>query len=301
MRRHTLCVMLLGALGCRPDPKPENTDTAAPVDSANPGDSGDSGDTGEAPEGVEAVVGAACPAERRVGLVELEVADSGVQVVGWVFDRPDPRVEAPTEANDTCAFYQQDRGDCTGCPDGQVCTSTGCQTAATRRSDVQLVVTGDGAPQTYDPVSDGYMYGPLDSPGSAYDITLTMGEDTVWVTDLPQPDPMPAVTVTLDADELSPGPLEATWTPYTSTDRVRTLIPMNHHNIEETFTECSAPATSGSFYATAAMVDPLAVVTGLEFQRVAAGQVAAAELADGGCVELRVERQARPDFTYRPD
>ena len=313
MKRITMAV-LLGlcgpACGTGSSSKALEQDTGEPVpgsgdsgDSGDPGDSGDSGDSGDPgdPEEVEAVLGASCPAHRRLGVVELIPNVDGVYVSASALDRLDLRLEEPVEINETCAFHKHERNDCTTCPEGEVCTSTGCQPRAVRRDDIELVVNVDGSPQTFLPISQGVAYGYLDGEADTYDISFSIGHDTVSITGLPHPAAMPEVTVTISSDELAPGPLEATWTPSDSTDRVHTRIPMNHHVIEETFTECSAPASSGQFYATAAMIDPLSVVTGLEFQEVAAGQVAAAEFSDGSCVELRAERRARPDFERRPD
>ena len=67
---------------------------------------------------------------------------------------------------------------------------------------------------------------------------------------------------------------------------VRTTIPINHHAGGPTFTECAAPDGSGAFHADAAMINPLAVKTGLEFQGVEHVFVAAA-VTPQGCVEFR--------------
>lgn len=72
-----------------------------------------------------------------------------------------------------------------------------------------------------------------------------------------------------------------------------TTIPINHHAYTSTFTECTASASKGAFFADAEMVDPLAVSTGLEFSYVSHVSVAAAETASG-CIEIRVGRRSSP-------
>ena len=57
-----------------------------------------------------------------------------------------------------------------------------------------------------------------------------------------------------------------------------------------TFTECAVPASSGALHIDGAMLQPLAAVTGLEFQGVEHVRFAAAS-TPAGCVELRYETQ----------
>jgi len=67
---------------------------------------------------------------------------------------------------------------------------------------------------------------------------------------------------------------------------VYTLIPINHHAGGPTFTRCVVDAAQGSFLVGEAMLKPLAVGTGLEFQSIAHVRFAAAETPKG-CVEFR--------------
>lgn len=61
--------------------------------------------------------------------------------------------------------------------------------------------------------------------------------------------------------------LDATWTPGDDAGPLTTTVSIHHHAGGPTFTPCVAPASAGAFHADAALVDPLARVTGLEFQR----------------------------------
>ncbi len=92
--------------------------------------------------------------------------------------------------------------------------------------------------------------------------------------------------VTIDSDFFSPGPLDATWDVPSEPGWVLSRIPINHHVGGPTFTDCEVPAGDGAFSATEAMIDPLAVITGLEFQGIQHVQAIAIDL-DEGCVDVR--------------
>ncbi len=72
-----------------------------------------------------------------------------------------------------------------------------------------------------------------------------------------------------------------------------THIPINHHAGGPTFTECWVEASVHTLQVPGAMLVPLAVETGLEFQGVEHVQVAAAE-TPAGCVELRATYKHNP-------
>jgi hypothetical protein len=71
--------------------------------------------------------------------------------------------------------------------------------------------------------------------------------------------------ITLEGDSSMPGALDASWSGATE-GHVFSTIPINHHAAGATFTHCAVPASEGGFHADAEMIDPLAVVTGVEFQ-----------------------------------
>jgi hypothetical protein len=63
------------------------------------------------------------------------------------------------------------------------------------------------------------------------------------------------------------------------------VIPINHHIGGPTFTRCIALESEEGFTASAEMIDPLSVVTGLEFQGLSHEHAVAVQV-DGGCVQL---------------
>jgi hypothetical protein len=135
----------------------------------------------------------------------------------------------------------------------------------------------------------GGIYSLLDigDEASEYAMTLSWGDNQVTLSPMPVGSgDITDLSVDIEGDSSAPGALDATWEPTQQGGFLRTRIPMNHHAAGPTFTECAAPESEGAFHADAEMVDPLAVVTGLEFQGVEHLYIAAAQTAQG-CVEFR--------------
>ena len=91
---------------------------------------------------------------------------------------------------------------------------------------------------------------------------------------------------TLEGGYDAPTSLDVAWSTSAVGTDVFTHIPINHHAGGPTFTECTVPASSGGFTVGEAMLAPLAVSTGLEFQGLEHVRFAAAE-TPAGCVEVR--------------
>jgi hypothetical protein len=139
----------------------------------------------------------------------------------------------------------------------------------------------------------GGIYSELDigEASSSYAMTLSWGELEIELAAMPVASGMlEDAMVTTEGDYSAPGALDATWAPAQTGAHVRSRIPINHHAAGPTFTECVAPESAGGFHADADMIDPLAVVTGLEFQGLEHVFVAAAN-TPAGCVEFRFGAQ----------
>jgi hypothetical protein len=139
--------------------------------------------------------------------------------------------------------------------------------------------------------STGDLYGEveLDEPFSAM---LTFGEHTVTLANISGAEPLTNVVSTVQGDNSAPDALDVTWDG-PDDGFVFTHIPINHHAAAPTFTECWTPASEHMLHIDDAMLDPLAVETGLEFQGVDHVQVAAAQ-TPAGCVELRATYEHNP-------
>jgi hypothetical protein len=208
-----------------------------------------------------------------------------------LYDRKDPWLTEPELVTSTCAYHHYTPGVCQGCEAGEVCSDANeCVPEPRTVKDAKLTVSAGGQEREYvaNPQLGG-IYSTLDigDEGSDYAMTLSWGENEVTLSPMPVGSgDITDLAVDIEGDSSAPGALDATWEPTQQGGFLRTRIPMNHHAAGPTFTECAAPESEGAFHADAEMVDPLAVVTGLEFQGVEHLYIAAAETAQG-CVEFR--------------
>ena len=263
--------------------------TSGPNDSNDPADTADTGpvDTGLLPG--EVVLGQTCPLADSIGTLGLQPASGSAWISGQLYDRPNPWYGEPTLTTATCAFHTFDANACGTCPSGDVCGQAGeCTKQPRALTDVHVELTRDGATVSFDAdPTGGYLYGDAAGPDtSAYALTATFAGQSITLPELRLADPTLAVVVRTEGGYDAPGALDATWTPPTDGGLLTTTIPINHHAGGPTFTRCEAPASAGAFHADAAMVDPLALITGLEFQGVDHVNVAAAQTALG-CVDVR--------------
>ncbi|MCP4809667.1 MAG: hypothetical protein GY913_28365 [Proteobacteria bacterium] len=252
------------------------TGSDVPPDSPADSRTGDSNPPGPARAGV-------CDLSEQIALVEIEGYDGQAptaSVRAW--DKPNPRWGAPELSNDSCDFHRIEP--CGDCGD-QVCGRWGCA------DDQQVVrpdftITVDGVEQTLDEDNAGYFWARIDE-GTEFGATLGSAEMPAVTT--PSGDIRPSVSTA--GDYSAPGELTATWTDAGEGASVTTWIDINHHAYgEPTFTRCVANESAGEFTADAEMIDPLAIITGLEFQGVVHERLFAAD-TDDGCVQFRVLRR----------
>jgi hypothetical protein len=154
--------------------------------------------------------------------------------------------------------------------------------------DLEVELTAGGASQTLagDAVT-GLAYGAVTvGDGGSIALVVRYGEVEIHVPAMSPPAEPLVAEVETEGDYDAPGALRARWTPLGDGSVVGTFIAINHHAGGPTFTECRVDGAAGSFSATAPMINPLAVSTGLEFQGVDHYQYAAAQTR-AGCVDVR--------------
>lgn len=248
-----------------PVDSPIDSPTDSPVDSAPPARAG------------------SCALSEQIALVEIEGVDGQAPFASirqW--DRPNPRWGAPERSNEACDFHRID--DCGDCGD-QVCGASGCA------ADWSLVVptfsvTVDGVEQALEPDGSGQVWGRLDD---GVEFGASLGAAVMPPVTMPSGDLAP--TVRTDGDYDAPGQLTATWTDTGEGASVSTWIDINHHAYGvPTFTQCVADEAAGEFVADTEMIDPLAIITGLEFQGLVHERRFAVD-TDDGCVQFRVLRR----------
>jgi hypothetical protein len=235
-------------------------------------------------------MGQLCPVESTIGVVELSGFPTPyVQVA--LFDATDPWIGEAELSTDTCGFHHYTAGGCPTCEAGETCSlSHTCVPERRTVKDATLLVSVGAAQREYkaNPTLGG-IYSMLDigDAAASFAMMLTWGDVEVRLGAMPVASAQLAnAAVKTEGDYAAPGALDATWTPSQSGAFVRSRIPINHHAGGPTFTECAAPESAGAFHADAAMIDPLAVKTGLEFQGLEHVFVAAAT-TPAGCVEFR--------------
>lgn len=254
----------------------------AATDSADP-DTG--GDTGLVPGEVR--VGAFCPLTTRLGQLSVWRQDEVAYLDGQVFDRPTPFFGEPSLTTSTCAYHEFDPAVCGQCDEGKVCARTGeCVDMPQAHLDLSVdVTTAEGTKTFVGDTERGLVYGSAGPVDAAYTLAVSFAGELIEVPEQSLPAADLQVDITTEGDSMAPGALDATWAPGPEGTVVRSIIPINHHAAGPTFTSCAADASAGAFHADAEMIDPLAVVTGLEFQGLDHGVVVAAQVS-AGCVEL---------------
>lgn len=261
---------------------------------------GPTGDTGGGP--ITAVLGQMCALTDMIGQVQLESAGGNLYVNGGLYDRPDPWLGPPAIVNGDCAYHTFNPGVCGGCG-AQVCGFGGtCVPGRNPLTTAALTVRNGPASEVFnaDPVG-GWFNGTVTvgTATDAYTLEVAVGSTVVQTPVMTAASGNLADAVVLvDPDFFSPGPLTASWTPPPDGGVVGSRIPINHHVGGPTFTDCWTDASNGTFHATEPMIDPLAVITGLEFQGLSHVQVAAAETPQG-CVEFRMGTTVYVGTTYR--
>jgi hypothetical protein len=280
-------------------------DTGTPVDAAldSGADSGvdssleddgghDAGVDASMPGVTRAVLGMRCALSERIGLIDIRDEGGTPYLSATFYDRPNAAIGEPEIAGDDCDFHQaaaQD-GECADCDYAtEVCSpsTNACAPAQQPIDDVVVEVIKGASSQTFEHKpedSPGFVYGEvtLESP---FGLEARWGDDTVVLAEQALPmgvlDPAGTLMGTYDA----PTGADITWSG-SSEGFVFTRVPINHHVGGPTFTECTVPAAQNELHIDGAMLAPLAVGTGLEFQGIEHVFFAAAE-TDAGCVEIR--------------
>lgn len=285
-----LSVSLVAACAGKADPPTDSGGADGGADGGSDGgaDGGSDGGADGGGGGGEVRMGEACPADQKLGEIYLVDQGATLYLGGRVADAVDPWVGAPALESAACAHFAYDAAACGGaCPAGEVCGADGeCTPQPRLRADVAVAVTIAGEAHEFSAdASGGYLFGELPGAAAIDGLRLTVGGAAVDVPAMAVGGDLPDLTVVAAGDWDAPGELTVSWTPAPAGTVVRTLIPINHHAGAPTFTACAAPADAGGFTVPADMVNPLAVITGLEFQGCHHVGLAAVHLADG-CVEV---------------
>ncbi len=255
--------------------------------------------------GTTATVGQRCALTHRVGLIEVTERGgspgSNYKARAVVFDRPNPWYGDYTLSTDTCGFHQfKPEAACTSCDDEQVCAQDGnCVPAPVYATGLSLTLATGGQQQTFTSHSVyEYAGGDVTLPGRTFAATVSWAGCSVSLPETTIPDELADLVGTVSGSSYDkPTALDLSWTPPSNGAQVYTLIPINHHAAGPTFTECTVDAAVGALHVDQAMLEPLAVITGLEFQSAEHVRFAAAN-TEVGCIEFRLWWSRHPQLTY---
>ncbi len=240
---------------------------------------------------IVAVPGQRCGLDERVGLITIEDSGGTFYLQGAIDDRPTPWYGAPELSTEACDFHRFNPGAaCPPCSETELCGIDGtCSAAPVRLTDVVVKLTST-SDETYaaDPTT-GDIFGTLTGTGPfAFDIQY--GDTHITLVATAAPTALVDLTGTLEGGFEAPTKLDVAWSTTDAGTDVFTRIPINHHAAGPTFTECVVPGNAGALSVGQAMLEPLAVITGLEFQGLEHTRFAAAQ-TPAGCVEVRVLRR----------
>lgn len=235
---------------------------------------------------------AQCTAETLVGRVDIEDASGMVNVTAQLFDKPPPWIGAPALEDAVCAFHDGTGATGCTCAMGEVCSHDGACTAAQQAvADLQLILrAGDDEQQLTEADASGMLSGAVTLAGDAFSVELRSATRRILFPVTTLPAPLQGASAMLMGTYDMPTGLDVTWTAAAPDTFVFTHVPMNHHVGTPSFTECSIEGSAGAMHISGPLLQPLSVATGLEFQGISHGRIAAAETPEG-CVELRFFRR----------
>ncbi len=236
-----------------------------------------------------ATIDARCADADRVGLVELRSDDGYVSAYASLFDRPSPWLGPPTLADASCGFFEGPDESACSCDLDFVCNFDGiCVARPVGVVGLRLVLrAGDDEEVLREPQGAGTVGGVVTLPGTAFAVEVRGAAQVITLAETAVPGPLAGVSGSLTGTYDAPEAIDIAWDAPADGATVFTHIPINHHVGSRTFTECTVDANVGALHVDEAMIAPLAVSTGLEFQGISHVRFAAAETPIG-CVELRL-------------
>ena len=242
-----------------------------------------------------------CDPGTEIAYVRLINYGKTTTVLAEAFDAPDVTIGTPALVAGDCAYHVHDRAACGGCDLGDVCSQTGG--CVVRRSPVlgsTIAVTIDGVEQNFEANEFGQIWSDLGPITTDIETSLswdgTVASAPAWSP--PTGDIGPVVAVSGEWD--APGELIVTWTDQGESALVTTTVPINHHVPDSTFVHCVSAESTEMFSAPAEMIDPLAVITGLEFQDLEHERALCCTGRGGLCAVPRVDLGLRSAGTVAP-
>lgn len=238
--------------------------------------------------GIQAIHGARCMANRRIGIVTLE-RQQKLQINARLYDAPEPEIGMPVLREKGCMFFEN-KGKCGACADDELCSAESkCVKAPQKLKEIEFSLSNGQQTKSY----SLNQYGDIDEsvvfPGDAFSIKLNLKGQEILLEKMSLPQKFENATQEMSGTSTTPTGFEFTWDAPEQPHRAFTHIRINHHRPNQgTFTECDIDAKVGKMHIEGEMLRPLAVSTGLEVQTLDHIAFAAAE-TEIGCVEFRFQ------------
>lgn len=245
-------------------------------------------DTGVATATAAAVLDRRCDPLRRLGVIEVS-EDSGAQrgLAASMDDRPPPWMGPPTTSNADCRLYEVAAGPCNCAP--LACDYRGqCAPFPLPIPGYVIRVISAAGEESFTADPGGVANVLLQGPKTPLALEISGPGLRIDVPFMDIPPELSNLSGMLDGTYDAPRAVDVRWDPVSGA-QVYTRIPINHHVGSATNTECDVAGSAGQFHVDQAMLVPLAVATGLEFQGVEHVRFASAELPSG-CLEVRFRR-----------
>ncbi|MBL4635488.1 MAG: hypothetical protein JKY56_16635 [Kofleriaceae bacterium] len=242
---------------------------------------------------IAATIGERCTPGNRAGLIVVSGSGARRDVWATLSDKASPLYGDAFLSDASCDFHKfTPTAPCSPCSVGEICQMNGVCTPEPRpASDGKLVLRSGGEEQSFilDPML-GTTYGEITLTGAMLSMKLTGLGQTITLTELAVPDDLASVTGTITGSSSTPQAVDITWKDPQLSTSVFTHIPLNHHASGPIFTECAVGSSAEALHVDGPMLQPLAVITGLEFQGIEHVRFAAADTSIG-CIEFRLQRR----------
>ena len=252
----------------------------------------------------QAIPGTRCTQENLVGTVTVGSygGAESIELSAQINDKPAIPRTTLSLSDAACGFWEAvPPGFCEpACTGDTACDSTGtCVPLPVPVEDLALTLHAGEQTQTFEPQYAGQLYGTVTLPGRTFWAYLTFEGLNVSLDETAVPEPLTELAGVWHGGYEGPEALDFAWAmPATPAGAsVFTYIPINHHAMSATHTECVVDADALGFSVAQDMLTPLAVVTGLEFQGLEHVRFAAAN-TPRGCIEFRWRVWHFVDWTY---
>lgn len=286
--RIALALLALSTLSCAGRPPDDVGEGEGEGEGKGEGEGEDEGE-GEGEGELVATDAVPCALEDRIAFVRITESFGSRFLDARIDDDVPTGIGAPAINEPPCAHYTPSPCDPQPCADGEVCAYEGvCRAEAAPIEGATVEVTaGDAAPVSFEADEiTGRIEGQL-AVADTYELRVSIPGQPVIVFNAEMPVGFADfMTVEDEGDLENSGAVTATWESIGDGAQMHFFFKPNHH-APIGFSQCLVDETVETVTASAALIDPLRLVTGFEGGTVTRVFLGSAQI-DIGCVELSV-------------